>query len=103
MINFNIYIYSYSLFDTTEERYSKLRQKISDITCIQLGLSIYIYDNNHKTYKSSSYSFYTYPQTFYKCDSIVKFQTSSIEFLCKHKFDFNKVYVILYLFLNNIL
>lgn len=65
--------------------------KVSDITCIQLGLSIFTYDNNSKSFKTCAYSFFTYPQTFYKSDSVVSFQTSSVEFLCKHKFDFNKV------------
>lgn len=85
----------YSFFDTIEERYFKLRHKVSDITCIQLGLAIFIYDANKKTYKTCTYSFYTYPQTFYKSDSVVHFETACVEFLCKHKFDFNKVKLIL--------
>lgn len=82
----------FSLFDTTEERYNKLRQIVSDITCIQFGMAIYVYDDKNKTYKTNIYSFYTYPQTFYKSDSVVHFQTSSVEFLCKHNFDFNKLF-----------
>lgn len=93
----NVYIFIYSFFDTNGERYSKLRQKVADITCLQLGLAIFIYDSNNKTFKSYTYSFYTYPQTFYKSNSVVSFETSCIEFLCKHKFDFNKVNYILYL------
>ncbi|XP_008185451.2 pre-piRNA 3'-exonuclease trimmer [Acyrthosiphon pisum] len=82
----------FSLFDTTEERYNKLHQKVSDITCIQFGMAIYVYDDKIKTFKTSTYSFYTYPQTFYKSDSVVNFQTSCVEFLCKHNFDFNKLF-----------
>ncbi|XP_026806349.1 pre-piRNA 3'-exonuclease trimmer-like isoform X1 [Rhopalosiphum maidis] len=82
----------FSLFDTTEERYKKLRQQVSDITCIQLGIAIYVYDADHRTFNMSAYSFYTYPQTFYKSDSVVNFQTSCVEFLCKHNFDFNKLF-----------
>ncbi|XP_025195413.1 pre-piRNA 3'-exonuclease trimmer-like [Melanaphis sacchari] len=82
----------FSLFDTTEERYKKLRQQVSDITCIQLGIAIYIYDVDNKTFNMSTYTFYTYPQTFYKSDSIVNFQTSCVEFLCKYNFDFNKLF-----------
>ncbi|KAL5242431.1 hypothetical protein ACI65C_009841 [Semiaphis heraclei] len=82
----------FSLFDTAEERYNKLHQKVSDITCIQLGIAIYIYDAKNKTFKTKTYSFYTYPQTFYKSDSVVNFQTSCVEFLCKHNFDFNKLF-----------
>jgi len=80
-----------SFFDTSEEQYNKLRMKVSDITCIQLGLAIFTYDANRKTFTSCNYSFYTYPQSFYKSDGLVHFQTSCVEFLCKHKFDFNKV------------
>lgn len=94
IIIFTIYFIN-RLFDTPEDRYRKLRQKVSDITCIQLGLAIFTYDINNKTYKANTYSFYTYPQTFYKCDSIVNFQTSCVEFLCKHKFDFNKVNIMI--------
>lgn len=90
--------YIYSFFDTTEERYKKLRQQVSDITCIQLGIAIYTYDANNRTFSVSTYSFYTYPTTFYKSDSVVNFQTSCIEFLSKFNFDFNKVNFILYLF-----
>jgi len=72
-----------------------LRQQVSDITCIQLGIAIYVYDADHRTFNMSTYSFYTYPQTFYKSDSVVNFQTSCVEFLCKHNFDFNKVNFIL--------
>lgn len=88
-------LYLFSLFDTAEERYNKLHQKVSDITCIQLGIAIYIYDAKNKTFKTKTYSFYTYPQTFYKSDSVVNFQTSCVEFLCKHNFDFNKVNIVL--------
>lgn len=88
----------FSFFDTTEERYKKLRQQVSDITCIQLGIAIYAYDTNNKTFGVSTYSFYTYPTTFYKSDSVVNFQTSCIEFLSKFNFDFNKVNLILYIF-----
>lgn len=73
-----------------------LRAKVSDIICIQLGLSIFTYDMNNKTFRSRAYSIYTYPKTFYKSDSVVPFQTSCVEFLCKHKFDFNKVNLIYY-------
>lgn len=93
-------IFLYRLFDTTENRYSKLRNKVSDITCIQLGLAIFIYDIKNKTFRTKTYSFYTYPQTFYKSDSVVNFQTSCVEFLSKHKFDFNKVNTIKFLYVN---
>ncbi|KAF0762846.1 pre-piRNA 3'-exonuclease trimmer-like [Aphis craccivora] len=82
----------FSFFDTNEERYKKLRQQVSDITCIQLGIAIYAYDANNKTFGVSTYSFYTYPTTFYKSDSVVNFQTSCIEFLSKFNFDFNKLF-----------
>ncbi|KAL4096600.1 hypothetical protein QTP88_021521 [Uroleucon formosanum] len=82
----------FSLFDTNEERYNKLHQIVSDITCIQLGIAIYVYDDKIKKFKTSTYSVYTYPQTFYKSDSVVNFQTSCVEFLCKHNFDFNKLF-----------
>lgn len=89
-----IYIFNFSYFDTPEERYNILRGNVSDITCIQLGLSIFTYDINSKTFKSCAYTIYTYPQTFLKSDSVVHFQTACVEFLSKHQFDFNKVNII---------
>ncbi|VVC45143.1 Ribonuclease H-like domain,Ribonuclease CAF1 [Cinara cedri] len=81
----------FSYFDIPEERYRLLREKVSDITCIQLGLSIFTYDITKKTFKTRAYSIYTFPQTFYKSETVVHFQTGCVEFLNKHNFDFNKL------------
>ncbi|XP_050428249.1 pre-piRNA 3'-exonuclease trimmer-like isoform X2 [Adelges cooleyi] len=82
----------FTFFDTLEERYHKLHLKVSDITCIQLGLSFFVYDAHDKVFQVSSYSFYTFPKTYLKYDGIIKFQTSCVEFLCKHNFNFNKLF-----------
>ncbi|VVC30454.1 Ribonuclease H-like domain,Ribonuclease CAF1 [Cinara cedri] len=82
----------FSYFDIPKERYSLLRKKVSDITCIQFGLSIFTYDITKKTFNTRAYSIYTFPQTFCKSNSEVHFQISCMEFLNRHKFDFNKLF-----------
>ncbi|KAE8744782.1 hypothetical protein FOCC_FOCC008598 [Frankliniella occidentalis] len=79
-----------SLFDTAEQRYLKQRDNISDALLLQFGLTAFIFDREKNVYESHSYCFYLFPHTFGSNDQRFKCQASSLEFLCHHKFDFNK-------------
>ncbi|KAJ1530488.1 hypothetical protein ONE63_005386 [Megalurothrips usitatus] len=79
-----------SLFDSPQERYLKQRENISDVLLLQFGLTTFIFDREKNTYSSKSYCFYLFPHTFGSIDVRFKCQASSLEFLCHHKFDFNK-------------
>lgn len=82
-----------SLFDTIEERYCKLKKFASTFIICQLGLSTFTRDSEypHK-YVSSSFNFYVCPRTMGSLDRRFSFQASNIDFLCEHKFDFNKMF-----------
>lgn len=79
-----------SLFDSPLDRYLKQRENISEVLLLQFGLTAFIFDREKNTYSSRSYSFYLFPRTFGTVDARFKCQASSFEFLCHHKFDFNK-------------
>ncbi|XP_034252029.1 pre-piRNA 3'-exonuclease trimmer-like [Thrips palmi] len=79
-----------SLFDSAQERYLKQRENISDVLLLQFGLTAFTFDRERNSYSSHSYSFYLFPRTFGSIDVRFKCQASSFEFLCHHKFDFNK-------------
>ena len=80
-----------TLFDTSEERYAKLRHTISDITICQIGVSAFVRDvNSENRYIAHTYNFSIYPPVFGPVDVRFVCQASSLKFLCKYKFDFNK-------------
>ncbi|XP_045172310.2 poly(A)-specific ribonuclease PNLDC1-like isoform X2 [Mercenaria mercenaria] len=79
-----------SLFDDGAERYKKLRKTITQITICQLGLSIFTKDQKENRYGAKTYNFYLYPQSFGPVDERFFCQASSLQFLCKYDFDFNK-------------
>ena len=90
-MNFNI-SYKISLKDSANERYKKLKKSIQLFSAIQIGLSTFRYCNEQKAFISDSYNFYLFPRNYgLSADLINSFQTSSVEFLCKYEFDFNKV------------
>lgn len=57
----------------------------------QVGLSMFQYDRDRDTYNAIGYTFHLCPQVFGDIDQSFIFQASTLKFLCKHKFDFNKV------------
>lgn len=61
---------------------------------MQFGLTAFIFDRENNTYTSKTYCFYLFPHTFGSVDEKFKCQASSFEFLCHHKFDFNKVRIL---------
>ncbi|XP_053238285.1 poly(A)-specific ribonuclease PNLDC1 isoform X3 [Podarcis raffonei] len=79
----------HSLFDSPAECYQKARQSVQQFTVSQLGLSIFSNEKANK-YVAHSYNFFLLPMTFGQMDSEVCFQTSSIQFLSRYGFDYNK-------------
>lgn len=57
----------------------------------QVGLTMFQYDRNQDTYVGVGYTFHLCPQQFADIDQNFIFQASTLNFLCKHNFDFNKV------------
>ncbi|XP_045599149.2 pre-piRNA 3'-exonuclease trimmer [Procambarus clarkii] len=79
-----------SLFDDGPKRYQKLVSNIRRFTICQLGLAIFKGVPDANAYTVTSYNFYLRPHSCISFDPTFLCQTSSIEFLQKYKFDFNK-------------
>ncbi|XP_028913883.1 poly(A)-specific ribonuclease PNLDC1 isoform X2 [Ornithorhynchus anatinus] len=80
-----------SLFDSPAEWYAKTRPDIRLFTACQIGLSVFAGgEGNSNKYEAHSYNFFLFPTTFGILDSQISFQASSIEFLNRYGFDYNK-------------
>ncbi|CAG9783910.1 unnamed protein product [Diatraea saccharalis] len=79
-----------SLFDTNEDRYNKMKTAVSKMVMTQIGLTMFQYDRDIDTYVAVGYTFHLCPQVVADIDQSFIFQASTLKFLCKHNFDFNK-------------
>ncbi|RVE48606.1 hypothetical protein evm_006795 [Chilo suppressalis] len=82
--------FQHSLFDTNEDRYNKIKTEVSKMLMTQIGLTMFQYDRDIDTYVAVGYTFHLCPQVFGEIDQSFIFQASTLKFLCKHNFDFNK-------------
>lgn len=82
-----------SLFDTGSERYDKLSQGIERFLIMQVGITTFRFIEDENKYKASKYTFYVFPSSFASIDNVFMCQSSSLEFLHKNYFDFNKFVV----------
>ena len=83
-----------SLFDNMEERYRKLTTSPLPPLLSQIGLSIFkqLSGSRADQYEARSYNFFVCPRSFASVDHHFACQASSLEFLTRHGFDFNKVF-----------
>ncbi|CAB4014879.1 RNA-directed DNA polymerase from mobile element jockey, partial [Paramuricea clavata] len=80
-----------SLFDTPCERYMKLKRMVGQFLVCQFGISAFIKSQEYpNTYEARTFNFHLFPSSFGQIDVRFTCQASSLEFLCNHKFDFNK-------------
>ena len=81
-------------FDTPQERYSKLKDGSKDFIIIQFGLCTFTWDIKQELYIAKPFNFYIFPKVWNRQCPDVRFlcQSSSIDFLTEHKFDFNKLF-----------
>ncbi|XP_046744638.1 pre-piRNA 3'-exonuclease trimmer-like [Diprion similis] len=80
-----------SLFDTVEDRYQILKSSIKRCIAIQVGLTTYNCDRDVNKYNAEVFNFYLFPNVAPGRDTVFEWRASAIEFLCSHKFDFNKL------------
>ncbi|XP_059091815.1 pre-piRNA 3'-exonuclease trimmer-like isoform X1 [Tigriopus californicus] len=81
----------FSLFDSLEQRYVKLRGQASSSVINQFGLSIFTQDPaNPECYQVSCYNIYLFQRSFGPLNKPFLCEPQSLEFLTTHKFDFNK-------------
>ncbi|NXN99988.1 PNDC1 ribonuclease, partial [Rhinopomastus cyanomelas] len=78
-----------SLFDSPAKRYAKARQSVQRFAVAQLGLAIFSNDASNK-YVVHSYNFFLFPSTLGLPDVEFALSASSVEFLSRHGFDYNK-------------
>jgi hypothetical protein len=80
-----------NLFDSVDEFYAKIRRLAHNFVICQIGLSCFVKNKDQNKYVAHSYNFYLFPKD--EGDNYnprFLLQTSNMEFLCQHKFDFNK-------------
>ncbi|CAG0893918.1 unnamed protein product, partial [Darwinula stevensoni] len=77
-----------SLFDTPEERYRKMSASMENFAICQLGLAVFIPEGC--CFHVSVYNCYICPKAFGSVDRRFSLQASSLRFLRRHNFDFNK-------------
>nr|XP_054763474.1 poly(A)-specific ribonuclease PARN-like [Lytechinus pictus] len=84
------------VFDTPAERYQHLKENCCDFLLIQLGVCIFKYEKQKKGYGYVAYpfNFYVFPRPSMRAAPDQRFlcQSSSIDFLVSHGFDFNKLF-----------
>lgn len=81
-------------FDTPEERYRKLRESSQDFIIVQVGVCTFLFDKAKHGYSYKAFNFYICPQQIIRGapDRIFRCQSSSLQFLSRHGFDFNKLF-----------
>lgn len=81
-------------FDTPQERYSKLKKGCKDFIIVQFGLCTFTWDKKQESYIAKPFNFYIFPKVWNRQCPDVRFlcQSSSIDFLTEHNFDFNKLF-----------
>ena len=81
-----------SLFDSMESRYRKLASPAGHAIISQLGLSVFqqLPEPHSAQYEVRTYNFYLCPRSFGSVDERWVCQASSLEFLIRYGFDFNK-------------
>ncbi|XP_045491680.1 pre-piRNA 3'-exonuclease trimmer-like [Colias croceus] len=82
--------FKHRLFDTNEERYDKIKDLVGKMLMTQVGLTMFQYERDLDSYEAVGYTFHLCPQVFADVDQSFIFQASTLKFLCKHNFDFNK-------------
>ena len=79
-----------SLFDDVQTRFTKLSQAPVQSIISQFGLAIFQQNVQTNTYFVRTYNFYICPKSFASVDDNFVCQSSSLEFLKRYNFDFNK-------------
>lgn len=82
--------YKNSLFDDGDGRYKKLLVSTTQGIMSQFGLSLFKHNSSKNQYEVKTYNFFLFPRSFASVDDRFVCQASSLEFLMRYNFDFNK-------------
>ena len=76
--------------DTTLHRYLKMRESVSSFCPLQAGVCTFELRDDH--IEAKPFSFILYPVPVADLDRVYSFQSSSLDFLSTHNFDFNMTF-----------
>ncbi|KAK1120281.1 hypothetical protein K0M31_012641 [Melipona bicolor] len=80
----------HSLFDTLNDRYETLKKNIQQFAIVQFGIGTFHHIPFENAYKTKCFNFYLFPKSVLLKNRKLSWQVTSLNFLCKHNFDFNK-------------
>mmetsp|Transcript_762 Transcript_762/g.2370 ORF Transcript_762/g.2370 Transcript_762/m.2370 type:complete len:585 (+) Transcript_762:49-1803(+) len=78
--------------DTLVTRYLKAVENTEAFLITQFGVSTFAYDNDRREWSAKTFNFYVFPRSSYSNDKRFVCQATSLEFLTKYQFNFNKVF-----------
>jgi len=79
--------------DSPQDRYGRVRHSASDFALLQLGLSVFTYQETKGSFLCTTFTLNLFPQTTMKgYDKRFLCQASSMKFLAAHNFNFNKLF-----------
>ena len=81
-------------YDTLEEKYHKTCKGTGKMLLIQYGISFFSWQEETNNYKATPFTFYIFPRAYRRWGNDVVFtcQSSSLDFLKRNGFDFNKLF-----------
>ncbi|XP_077526527.1 poly(A)-specific ribonuclease PARN-like isoform X2 [Haemaphysalis longicornis] len=81
-------------FDIPEERYEKLRETAQGFLVVQVGLCAFKFVKEKHGYEYKAFNVYTFPKQTIRGapDRVFQCQASSLHFLTRNGFDFNKLF-----------
>ncbi|KOX76046.1 Poly(A)-specific ribonuclease PARN-like domain-containing protein 1 [Melipona quadrifasciata] len=79
-----------TLFDTLNDRYETLKKNIQQFAIVQFGIATFHHIPFENAYETKCFNFYLFPKSVPLQNRKLSWQVTSLNFLCKHNFDFNK-------------
>lgn len=81
-------------YDTLEEKYEKAKTGADNFLIIQFGICLFTWQKDKKCYVAFPFTFCLFPRPYKRFlnDVIFTCQSSSLDFLASHGFDFNKCF-----------
>ncbi|XP_017768590.1 PREDICTED: poly(A)-specific ribonuclease PARN-like [Nicrophorus vespilloides] len=81
-------------YDTPKQYFEKVHKNSKDFLVIQFGICTFTYCEKSKSFQQQAFNFYIFPRPLNRMVPDCRFlcQSSSIDFLVKQGFDFNKLF-----------
>lgn len=81
-------------YDTLEEKYKKAKAGSDNFLIVQFGICLFTWSEENQCYTAFPFTFYIFPRPYKRFLNDVMFtcQSSSLDFLANHGFDFNKLF-----------